>query len=145
VDDFRPNIPLITGLRNPGMKDRHWKDLSKKVEKDIQPSETLTLQKLLNQGLQNYAEVVTKISEMAGKEYAIETALDKMENAWKDVYLNIESYRETGTYILKGVDEYISLLDEHITMTQAMNFSSFKGPFEERIENWNRTLQVGPL
>lgn len=36
----------------------------------------------------------------------------------------------------------MSLLDEHITMTQAMTFSTFKGPFEERIENWNNTLQV---
>ncbi len=47
-----------------------------------------------------------------------------------------------GTSILKGVDDYMSLLDEHITMTQAMTFSTFKGPFEERIENWNSTLQV---
>lgn len=36
----------------------------------------------------------------------------------------------------------MSLLDEHITMTQAMTFSTFKGPFEERIENWNKTLQA---
>lgn len=49
---------------------------------------------------------------------------------------------ETGTSVLKGVDEYMALLDEHITMTQAMTFSTFKGPFEERIENWNSTLQV---
>lgn len=48
----------------------------------------------------------------------------------------------TGTSILKGVDDYMALLDEHITMTQAMTFSTFKGPFEERIENWNSTLQV---
>ncbi|CAN0498329.1 unnamed protein product, partial [Scytosiphon promiscuus] len=48
----------------------------------------------------------------------------------------------TGTSILKGVDDYMALLDEHITMTQAMTFSTFKGPFEERIENWNNTLQV---
>ena len=111
------------------MKDRHWKELSKRVEKDIQPSESLTLSKLLKEGLQKYGDIVTKISETAGKEYTIETSLDKMENAWKDVHLNIESYRETGTFILKGVDEYIALLDEHATMTQAMNFSNFKGPF----------------
>lgn len=48
----------------------------------------------------------------------------------------------TGTSILKGVDDYMALLDEHITMTQAMTFSTFKGPFEERIESWNSTLQV---
>jgi dynein heavy chain len=36
----------------------------------------------------------------------------------------------------------MALLDEHITMTQAMTFSAFKGPFEERIEVWNDTLAV---
>ena len=38
---------------------------------------------------------------------------------------------------LRGVDELIAILDEQITMTQAMMFSAFKGPFEERIEEWN--------
>merc|ERR1719473_1133825 len=27
-------------------------------------------------------------------------------------------------------------------MTQAMAFSAFKGPFEDRIDRWNNTLQV---
>lgn len=52
------------------------------------------------------------------------------------------SFFHAGTSVLKGVDDYMSLLDEHITMTQAMTFSTFKGPFEEKIEKWNSTLQV---
>ena len=24
IEDFRPYIPLIQGLRNPGMRNRHW-------------------------------------------------------------------------------------------------------------------------
>ena len=36
----------------------------------------------------------------------------------------------------------MAILDEHITMTQATAFSPFKGPFEDRIEVWNRTLQL---
>src|SRR5690606_28769555 len=66
----------------------------------------------------------------------------KMEQAWASLRLRIESYRSTGTCILKGIDEYIALLDEHITMTQAMLFSAFKGPFEQRIDSWNKTLQT---
>ena len=56
--------------------------------------------------------------------------------------LQIEAYKETGTCILKGIDEYMALLDEHITTTQAMSFSAFKGPFEERIDTWNETLNT---
>jgi len=93
-------------------------------------------------GVPNHLERVIKISEQAGKEYNIETALDKMQEAWETVTLFVDAYRETGTSILKGADEYMALLDEHITMTQAMTFSAFKGPFEERIDNWNETLQM---
>ena len=36
----------------------------------------------------------------------------------------------------------MAILDEQVTMTQAMQFSAFKGPFEERIEHWNHKLYV---
>ena len=40
------------------------------------------------------------------------------------------------------MDELLTVLDEQLTATQAMSFSPFKGPFEERIDLWNRTLQL---
>jgi dynein heavy chain len=39
------------------------------------------------------------------------------------------------------VDTYIALLDEQVTLTQAMTFSAFKGPFAQRIDLWNEALQ----
>jgi dynein heavy chain, axonemal len=36
----------------------------------------------------------------------------------------------------------LTVLDEQLTSTQAMSFSPFKGPFEDRIEVWNKTLQL---
>lgn len=38
----------------------------------------------------------------------------KMENEWKDTHLNIIGFRETGTGILKGVDEINAILDEQV-------------------------------
>ena len=43
---------------------------------------------------------------------------------------------------VNAIDEYMALLDEHITTTQAMSFSAFKGPFEESIDAWNETLNT---
>ena len=51
-------------------------------------------------------------------------------------------YKSTGTFVLKAIDELMAVLDEHITMTQAMMFSAYKKPFEERIDDWNRKLYV---
>lgn len=54
------------------------------------------------------------MSESAAKEYQIEEALTKMEGEWKDSRLEIVGYRETGTGILKGVDEINTVLDEQV-------------------------------
>lgn len=57
---------------------------------------------------------ITQVSESAAKEYQIEEALTKMEGEWKDSRLEIVGYRETGTGILKGVDEINTVLDEQV-------------------------------
>ncbi|GMI07902.1 hypothetical protein TrRE_jg5473 [Triparma retinervis] len=145
VDEFKPTVPIIIALCNQGMRERHWNDVvsnSDNIPSSFKIDETLTYNAIMETGIPNNIEAITKISEKAGKEYNIEQALDKMVEQWKPVHLFIDAYRETGTSILKGADEYMALLDEHITMTQAMTFSAFKGPFEERIEDWNETLQV---
>lgn len=54
------------------------------------------------------------MSESAAKEYQIEEALTKMEAEWTDSRLEIVGYRETGTGILKGVDEINTVLDEQV-------------------------------
>ena len=41
------------------------------------------------------------------------------------------------------VDETITqMLDDHIVMTQAMGFSPFKKPFEDRITEWEQALSL---
>jgi dynein heavy chain len=88
------------------------------------------------------SQVISKVGEKAGKEYQIEQALDKMSSEWENVNLFIDAYRETGTFILKGVDDLQTLLDEHVTMTQAMQFSAFKKPFEDRIDRCRGAVLV---
>jgi dynein heavy chain len=100
----------------------------------------MTTKDILALGLKDHLETVQKIGESAAKEYQIEHALDKMESEWEGMVLDVHSYRETGTYVLKGVDDINTVLDEQITLTQTIMFSAFKGPFEGRIEEWNRKL-----
>lgn len=54
----------------------------------------------------------------------------------------MSDYRDTGTYVIK-VDEAITqMLDDHIVMLQAMAFSPYKKPFEERIQQWEQALSL---
>ncbi|XP_048343305.1 LOW QUALITY PROTEIN: dynein axonemal heavy chain 1 [Sphaerodactylus townsendi] len=142
IEEFKPYIPLIQGLRNPGMRNRHWEMLSEEIKINVKPKANLTFARCLDMKLQDHIEVIAKIAEIAGKEYSIENALDKMEREWESVLFNILPYKETGTFIMKSPDEASQLLDDHIVMTQSMSFSPFKKPFEERINTWENKLKM---
>ncbi|KNE63057.1 hypothetical protein AMAG_08223 [Allomyces macrogynus ATCC 38327] len=142
MEEFKPSLPLIQAFRNPGMRDRHWERLSNDLGVDVCPKPGTTLSDILKMRLMDRLEMISKVAEEAGKEYSIEAALDKMEGEWRNVQLEVLAYRETGTYIMKLADEVTRLLDDHIVMTQSMNFSPFKKPFAERITMWDGKLRV---
>ncbi|XP_046731532.1 dynein axonemal heavy chain 1 [Silurus meridionalis] len=142
IEQFQPNIPLIQGMRNPGMRSRHWTVLSERLNMDVMPKPNLTFSKCLELGLFQHVEEISQIAEVAGKEYAIEQALDKMMSEWSSITFEILPYKETGTYIMKSPDEASQLLDDHIVMTQSMSFSPYKKTFEERISTWESKLRM---
>ncbi|XP_076467002.1 dynein axonemal heavy chain 1-like [Babylonia areolata] len=142
IEDFKPNLPLLQGLRNPGMKARHWKTLSSEVGIPLRPSESLTFTRCLELGLSDHVEEISTIGEVAGKEYAIEQALDNMEKQWEGVNFEVTAYKNTGTFIMKITDEILQQLDDQIVMTQSICFSPYKKEFEKRIDDWDNTLRT---
>ena len=143
VEEFKEYSPLVQALRQPGMRPRHWDQLTEVLGFELKPDDTFTLRKGLDEfHLQEKLEQIVKICDVAGKEFSIETALNKMEGEWKGFDLVVKAYRDSGTYVLGGWDETFQLLDDHIVMTQAMTFSPFKGPFEERLETWEKGLKL---
>ncbi|XP_065895241.1 dynein axonemal heavy chain 1-like isoform X2 [Dysidea avara] len=142
IEEFKPFIPLIQGLRNQGMRNRHWEQLSEELGMNIRPRANLTFAKCLEMKLDEHIETIAKVSEIAGKEFSIEQALDKMEEEWEPILLEIIAYKETGTYIMRSGDESAQQLDDHIVMTQAMSFSPYKKPFEARIMTWENKLRI---
>lgn len=142
IEEFKPYIPLIQGLRNPGMRSRHWDLLSEDLGFPVRPKANLTFSKCLEMNLQDHIDAIAKVAEVAGKEYSIEQALDKMEGEWNPIYFEIMPYKETGTFIMRASDDVSQLLDDHIVMTQSMSFSPYKKPFEERISTWENKLKT---
>ena len=143
IDDFKPVMPIVTALRNPGLKDRHWSVMSKELGVDLIPGENLNaLEDVYTLGLLDKEESITKVCESAGKEYAIESALDKMMKDWAPMKFEIVAYRETGSFVLKGADDVQQLLDDNIVMTQAMGFSPFNKPHKARLDAWAEKLNL---
>ncbi|KAH6567387.1 hypothetical protein BASA60_009078 [Batrachochytrium salamandrivorans] len=142
VEEFKPYLPLILALRNPGMRDRHWDQLSEELNMNLHPDASFTLSDLLNMNLLDKVDLISKFCDVAGKEFSIESSLDKMGLEWKTTMLDIISYKDTGTFIMKVSEDITRLIDDHIVMTQGMNFSPYKKPFSERINLWESKLRT---
>jgi dynein heavy chain len=143
LEDFKKYLPLILALRSPGMRERHWTQISEEIGIVIphdDPEYTLT--KVLEDGLPDHMEAIVKVCDVAGKEYGIETAMEKMYGEWEGADLQVMEYRETGTFVIRVEETITQMLDDHIVMAQAMSFSPFKKPFEEQITEWERTLSM---
>ncbi|CAM6094963.1 unnamed protein product [Calypogeia fissa] len=140
VGEFKPYVPLIMALRQQGMRDRHWDDLSARLNMDLHPTPDFTLSQGIQMGLLNHLLVIEEIADLASKENGIELQLTKMESEWKSQLLQILEYKDTGTYIMKIDESTLQQLDDHIVLSQAMSFSPFKKPFEDRIAKWEGLL-----
>ncbi|GIQ85466.1 dynein heavy chain 1, axonemal, partial [Kipferlia bialata] len=153
IAQFKKYVPLLLAMRNEGMKERHWLSVSELLKFDLRPDLEPCLSEdepgyifktAVDMGLWQHASLVhiQTVSDVASKEYNIQHALESMRSTWQTINLTLAEYGETGTYVLKGSDDIIQLLDDHTVTTQAMSFSAFKKPFEEQINSWEATLSL---
>ncbi|KAF7280376.1 hypothetical protein GWI33_006107 [Rhynchophorus ferrugineus] len=142
VEEFKEQMPIIQTLGNPGMKERHWEKVSEIVGFPIKVDDELTLEKIIDYGLNDYIDKFEAISEAATKENNLEKNLNKMISEWVDMEFIVLLYRDTGTYILSAVDDIQVQLDDHIVKTQTMKNSPYIKPFQKEILDWESKLQL---
>ena len=82
------------------------------------------------------------MGERAEKEYNIETSLNKMYNEWEQIEFRLPQFKKTNTSFVVGFDDAMEILDEHIVMVQAMQFSPFNKPFKDEIDDWNHKMML---
>ncbi|EGW00688.1 Dynein heavy chain 12, axonemal [Cricetulus griseus] len=140
IKAFKEYIPTVSILCNPGMRARHWKQMSEIVGFDLTPDSGTTLRKVLKLNLAPYLEKFEVISAGASKEFSLERALNSMMATWDDISFHISLYRDTGVCILSSVDEIQAILDDQIIKTQTMRGSPFIKPFENEIKAWEDRL-----
>ena len=79
LEDFQKHIPLITAMRNPGLRDRHWERITNAVGFPVKADAGFSLNRALQLNLPKYMTEIEEMSEYASKEYSLEKTLDKMQ------------------------------------------------------------------
>jgi len=87
VEEFREHMPLISTLFNPGLRDRHWEQISDIVGYPLKPDDSYCLSRFVDMNLDQFIPRFETISEAASKEYSLEKAMDKMKTEWAPVRL----------------------------------------------------------
>ncbi|KAM7329251.1 hypothetical protein ACRRTK_010864 [Alexandromys fortis] len=140
IEKFKQHIPILNISCNPGMKDRHWQQISEIVGYEIKPTETTCLANMLEFGFGKFVEKLEPISAAASKEYSLEKNLEKMKMDWVNMTFSFVKYRDTDTNILCAVDDIQLLLDDHVIKTQTMCGSAFIKPIEAETRKWEEKL-----
>lgn len=133
IEEFKDRMPAVMTLGNPGMKARHWDQISAIAGIPIKFDADLTLGKVLVMGLDAFIPQFEGVSEAATKEDTLEKGMDKMYRDWIDLTFTVNPYKDTGTFVIAGVDEIQLLLDDHIIKAVTIKNSPYIKPFQARI------------
>nr|XP_006820578.1 PREDICTED: dynein heavy chain 3, axonemal-like [Saccoglossus kowalevskii] len=140
IDKFKQHLPLLSVICNPGIRDRHWEQMSDIVGYDLKPEADTSLFQMVEIGLVKHLEKLDEIGAAASKEYSLEKAMEKMKAEWAGVEFEFVPYRDSGVSILSAVDDIQMLLDDHIVKVQTMRGSPFIKPFEVEMKEWEEKL-----
>ncbi|XP_044299896.1 dynein axonemal heavy chain 6 isoform X2 [Varanus komodoensis] len=107
VERMKEKLPVITDLRNPFLKPRHWAILEQIVGAQLTDLETpLTLDRLVEIGAFEYTQEIQDVSGQASGEASLETILKKVEDAWKTTEFIVLPHRDSkDVFILGGTDD----------------------------------------
>lgn len=105
VDEFKGHMPLVQVVFNPGLRERHWLQMSEIIGYTIRPDEDMNLAKMVDMKLEPYLAKFEGISEAASKEFSLEKAMEKMMHEWDDVSWNLEakSYFTLRYYLVAAI------------------------------------------
>ena len=141
LEAFRNTLPLIKSLKEPYMRERHWKNLARNFGVEINPIDDseLLLKEIFELNILQHADVIRDIYEVAREEFKIENALDKIEQKWDIFDIELDPYKKG--YKLKKSDDIFAVLEEHMSVLSAQKTTLFYEQFKPQIELWENILQ----
>merc|ERR1719163_2532174 len=90
LDQFKQHLPLIHALCNPGLRQRHWDDISEVVGFAMERDQAFTLSRVIDMDVGKHMKELQEISDSAAREYGLETTLEQIMSQWEPVVFEIK-------------------------------------------------------
>ncbi|XP_071942686.1 dynein axonemal heavy chain 6-like [Antedon mediterranea] len=143
VEDMKEKLPVITNLRNPALKQRHWDSIESILDHKFSSGEVLNLGLLTELDAFQHTEAIEEVSGQASSEASLESLLKKVEDAWKTTEFVVLSHRDSkDVFILGGTEEIQVLLDDSMVNISTISSSRHVGPIKPRVEEWVKNLEL---
>ncbi|WIA13292.1 hypothetical protein OEZ85_006876 [Tetradesmus obliquus] len=141
IDAFKTTMPLITDLRNPAMRQRHWQQLMDHIGTKFDPAAaSFTLESVVSLRLDQHAEFIAELSVNATKELAIENSLAAIAATWAGLSLDLADYK--GTFKLRSTEDIFAALEDNSVTLSTMKASKYCLVFEQQVGHWESTLAL---
>jgi len=114
---------LVIELKSEALKERHWKQLMRKLSVKWNLSD-LTLGQIWDCNLQKNENIIRDIINVAQGEMALEEFLKQVKEAWQQYELELINY-QNRCKLIRGWDELFEKVKEHINSVTAMKLSPY--------------------
>ncbi|XP_053335345.1 dynein axonemal heavy chain 6-like [Clarias gariepinus] len=142
VEAVREKLPVITDLRNPCLKERHWSMLERIVGVNLL-KKPFTVDALQELNVFSFATEIQEISGQSSGEAALETMVKKVEDMWKATEFVVLLHRDyKDVFILGGTDEIQAMLDDSSINMATVASSRYVGPIKAKVDEWQRQLSL---
>ncbi|KAG7313007.1 hypothetical protein JYU34_000084 [Plutella xylostella] len=143
IDDIKEKLPVMSYLRDPALKARHWVLIEEILSTNLPADEALSLRRLQELGAFQRADLIEQVAGRAGGEARLEALLKKVEEMWASLEFPVVQHKDArDVYILGGLEEIQACVDESNIHVSTILSSRNCGPIRSRVEEWARNLEL---
>ncbi|XP_064645339.1 dynein axonemal heavy chain 6-like [Lineus longissimus] len=143
VESMKEKLPVITHLRNPTLKSRHWEMIESTIGYHFDAEDPLSLGKLNELDAFRHTEAIEEVSAQASSEASLEAILRKVEDSWKSTeFIALQHKDSKDVFILGGTDDIQQLWDDSNINIATIASSRHVGPIKSRVDDWVKQLDL---
>ena len=106
-------LQMVTPLRSPDMRPRHWDAVKALVKADFEIDDSLILKTIYDLNLGKHSDDVEEITDQAGQEARMEKTLKEFEEFWVNVDYDFDKHKGSEVMMLRLNEENFEKLEEH--------------------------------